>query len=122
MAMMPHRFGACLIGLLIGHAGIAVAAANSPADIETALRDLLAHHPAEALGLRWHDVSVKGVDEGLIAVYHEAALEPLWVTPDGPGERAAGILRVLESAADHGLRRQDYGMAAWAPTGPGTSP
>lgn len=96
-------------------------AANGSAgegDLAGAMADHLACYPVELLSFKNQMPSIVREDVCLAVIYHALGAEPLWVSEEGPGMRAAIILRYLKNADSEGLDPADYQVekieALWA--------
>lgn len=78
------------------------------ASLKLALTSLLNDEPAAKLGIKGRRMASSAISEELGKRYREQNLEPVWVTPDGPGARAAILYETLKSTPDEGLRSDDY--------------
>lgn len=107
MTMLNSKFTTGLLVLCVMCSPLGTVAATND-DIADAVADLLANTPAEVLGFgsRWADYSTE--DQELHAVYHEQALQPLWVSSGAPDRRATAIYDAIRNAADEGLDPNDY--------------
>jgi murein L,D-transpeptidase YcbB/YkuD len=106
---MAHCYRIFLVLLLFGTLPpLQAAPATADSELETALDELLQHHPAELLGLTWHDVPLQQQDHMIATTYHEFGLRPLWVSSTGPGSRARAIYETLQAAGREGLNPEDY--------------
>lgn len=79
-----------------------------PASLKAALEGLLNDQPAKALGISGRRMASSEISAELLERYREQGLNPVWVTPDGPGDRATILYKTLKSAPDEGLRSEDY--------------
>jgi murein L,D-transpeptidase YcbB/YkuD len=75
---------------------------------QAAFIEQLEYGPAKYLGIEGHGMDADEIDQVLSQVYHENGLQPLWVSPDGPGERAEAILEALKGSDSHGLNPPSY--------------
>ena len=57
------------------------------------------------------EISITDEKLCLAAIYYATGLKPLWVTENGPGEKAAIIRQFLENTETEGLRPSDYNVA-----------
>jgi L,D-transpeptidase YcbB len=78
------------------------------ASLSFALAKLLNDEPAARLGIHGRRMASSAISQELVARYREENLQPVWVTPDGPGERAVILYETLKSAPDEGLSSEDY--------------
>ncbi|MCI0667249.1 MAG: L,D-transpeptidase family protein [Methylococcaceae bacterium] len=76
--------------------------------LNAALRKVLNRQAADALGIEGRRMTAMQISEALLKRYREQDLRPVWVTPEGPGERAAVLYETLKSAPEEGLRSEDY--------------
>jgi murein L,D-transpeptidase YcbB/YkuD len=51
----------------------------------------------------------------LAQFYHDRDMKPVWVTPEGAGERAVALAAILTAADEDALDRDDYGASAIDP-------
>jgi len=77
-------------------------------DLAEAMADHLECYPVELLSFNKQEPSIVREDVCLAAIYHESGAEPLWVSKDGPGMRAAIIFGYLKNADSEGLDPADY--------------
>jgi murein L,D-transpeptidase YcbB/YkuD len=82
--------------------------ALDPEEFQVAFIEQLKYGPAQSLGVEGHGLGREDFDRRLSQVYHQNGLQPLWITADGPGKRAAGILEALTAANNHGLSPNSY--------------
>ena len=87
------------------------AASASPALTE-AIAARLANAPAEVLGFDSQEISMAAEDRELYAVYHEFAMQPLWVSDVGTGIHARALVDAISDARSHGLYPRDYHLDA----------
>ncbi|MGR9107438.1 MAG: L,D-transpeptidase family protein [Gammaproteobacteria bacterium] len=78
------------------------------ASLQAALHKLLNEHPSAVLGIQGRRMASEEIDAALLNRYREKDLKPVWVTPEGPGERAGILFATLKSASEEGLRSDDY--------------
>jgi L,D-transpeptidase YcbB len=98
-----------LLFLLCGM-GIPPAHAES-ATLAEAMARFLTCYPVELVFRDQQEHSIRQREVCLATIYHETGAQPLWVTPQGPGEKASVILKYLNNAAQEGLRPEDYDVA-----------
>lgn len=77
-------------------------------DLAEAMADHLECYPVELLSFKKQKPSIVRKNVCLAAIYHESGAGPLWVFEDGPGMRAAIILKYLKNAGNEGLDPADY--------------
>ena len=113
----PRRLAAALILLLV-LSGIAVpvplAANEVSLQISGALARLIKYSPEQLQVQQADKPLIADRDRCLAAVYHFSGNTPIWVTDDGPTERAAVVLKYLQAAAEEGLNPDDYGISEMA--------
>ena len=85
-------------------------AAEEQNEINQALGTLLETHPAEVNICKRQDNKVSRTNYNLACIYSELGVKSLWVSPDGPGEKAAALFNTLRSADLEGLNPADYGI------------
>lgn len=73
-----------------------------------AMTEHLECYPVELLSLEKQSPSIIRQDLCLASIYHETGARPLWVSENGPSDRAAIILKYLENADKEGLDPLDY--------------
>ena len=73
-----------------------------------AMTDHLQCYPVEMLSFEEQKPIIIKKSVCLAAIYHELGAEPLWVSKEGPGERAEIILKYLKNAGNEGLDPADY--------------
>jgi murein L,D-transpeptidase YcbB/YkuD len=98
--------------LLCGMAGPRPAAAAAEVSLPIS-RELLSHikyTPEQLQTLELPRPLIASQDHCISAVYPTVGNLPIWVADDGPTERAAIALRFLQSAAEEGLRPEDYAV------------
>lgn len=78
--------------------------------IVQAIDTLLEKHPPDFIVCKRQDIKVSNVNYNLSCIYSELGQKPLWVFPDGPGEKAKALFNTLRSAALEGLNPADYGV------------
>lgn len=88
--------------------------ADSAAEVSLPIsRELLGHikySPEQLQTMEPPRPLIAAKDFCTAAVYHAVGNLPIWVTDDGPTERASIALRFLQSAAEEGLRPEDYAV------------
>lgn len=97
-----------LFFLLLSTASLHAAEKQNP--IEQALNTLLEKHPSDFIVCKRQDIKVSNVTYNLSCIYSELGQKPLWVFPDGPGEKAKTLFNTLRSATLEGLNPADYGV------------
>lgn len=65
-------------------------------------------YPLELLNLNKHRPTLATRELCLATIYHEQGAHPLWVTAEGPGEKAYIILDHLKKSQEHGLDTTSY--------------
>ena len=68
-----------------------------------AMADHLQCYPVEMLSFKEQSPIIIKKSVCLAAIYHELGAKPLWVSEEGPGERAEIILKYLKNAGNEGL-------------------
>ncbi|MGH8558019.1 MAG: L,D-transpeptidase family protein [Methylococcales bacterium] len=81
-----------------------------PISLKLALENLLNNQPATILGIKGRRMDSTRIGETLLKRYQEQDMQPVWVTPEGPGTRAAILYETLKAAPEEGLRSEDYGV------------
>lgn len=77
-------------------------------DLAKAMADNLQCYPVEMLSFEEQNPIIIKKSVCLAAIYHKSGPEPLWVSKEGHGERAAIILKYLKNAGNEGLDPADY--------------
>ncbi|WP_246294224.1 L,D-transpeptidase family protein [Desulfobacter latus] len=72
------------------------------------MTDHIQCHPVEMLSFEKQQPIIIKKSVCLAAIYQKSGAEPLWVSKEGPGERAEIILKYLEKAGKEGLNPADY--------------
>lgn len=98
----------CSVFLLIPLLFLARSTRADPISLKLALENLLHDQPAARLGIQGRRMATAQISETLLARYTEQNMQPIWVTPDGPGARAAILYETLKQAPAEGLRSEDY--------------
>ncbi len=106
--MFPNRFQKWLLIMLVG---VSSAAHAGSATLNEAMAQFLKCYPVELVLRDKQEHSISRRDVCLATIYHETGVQPLWVTPQGPGKKAEIILKYLQNAEQEGLRREDYEVA-----------
>ncbi|KAA1194017.1 L,D-transpeptidase family protein [Pseudohalioglobus sediminis] len=91
---------------------LAQPAASASPGLTEALAARLANAPAEVLGFDSQEISMAAEDRELYAVYHEFAMQPLWVSDVGTGIHARALVDAISDARSHGLYPRDYHLDA----------
>lgn len=65
----------------------------------------------QSMDLDKQEISITNENLCLAAIYKATGMKPLWVTENGPGEKAAIIRQFLENSETEGLRPTDYNVA-----------
>ena len=73
-----------------------------------AMTEHLSCYPLELLNFEKQEPIIIRQDVCLATIYHETGVEPLWVTPEGPGEKASVIFTYLKNADREGLDPLNY--------------
>ena len=73
-----------------------------------AMTDHLQCYPVEMLSFEEQNPIIIKKSVCLAAIYPKSGAEPLWVSKEGPGERAAIILKYLKNSDNEGLNPADY--------------
>ncbi len=116
---MPNRTRRCLTVLLAAAVLFLSPVASSALGLQQALEEQLMSTPADSLGFKWHQIPSNRIDRALVMIYEELGLRPLWMTPEGPSQRAETIYRTLEDAGREGLEPMDYGIEQLSRLWPG---
>ncbi len=69
---------------------------------------LLKCYPVELIEFQKQEPLLESKEFCLATIYHETGAQPIWVTPDGPGQKAQEILAFLRKADAEGLDPEDY--------------
>jgi len=77
-------------------------------DLQGAMDGILKKGPAKLLEAKFHGYSAAQIDKLMTDAYQKRDLKPVWVTRNGPGERAAILLSVLDNASAEGLEPANY--------------
>jgi L,D-transpeptidase YcbB len=101
--------GLALTILLFVSTGV-LHAAEDHNGIDQALGILLETHSAELVVCKRQDIKVSRIHYNLACIYSELGLKSLWVSSDGPGEKARALFDTLRSADLEGLNPADYGI------------
>ena len=96
-----------LLVLVLPAAFVSAAQAQGPSLAEEMTR-FLECYPVELVVRDQQNHAIRQKDVCLATIYHETGAQPLWVTADGPGTRAAVILKYLKNAAEEGLDAGSY--------------
>lgn len=112
-----HRIGTSIrgrlrlvlsIALLMGFCSLASPAAAATSDIQRDLERLLQAGPVLHAGKAWHGFTAQELNAILLQVYRERNFQPLWLSAEGPTERAKILCAFLSGAAEEGLPQEDY--------------
>ncbi len=87
------------------------AAYAETATLDEAMAKFLICYPVELVLRNQQEHSISKREVCLATIYHETGAQPLWVTPQGPGQKASVILKYLNNAEQEGLRPEDYDVA-----------
>ena len=102
----------CVLSSSSAHAGATTLA--------EAMAKFLTCYPVELVFREQQEHSISKREVCLATIYHETGAQPIWVTPQGPGKKAAIILKYLDNAKQEGLRPEDYDIdqikALWRDT------
>lgn len=85
-------------------------AAEVSLQISQALATHLKYSPEQLQAIQSSTPVIASKDRCLSTVYHATGNMPLWVTDNGPSERAAIAIDFIRAAATEGLRPEDYGI------------
>jgi len=114
----PFLLPAAILSLQIILACLATPASSIAGEVSLQISRELARHivfsPEQLQSLQPKGPLVANRDLCLATVYHQTGNTPLWVTDNGPTERADIILKYLQAAADDGLNPEDYGVSEMA--------
>ena len=88
--MFPNRFQKWLLIMLVG---VSSAAHAGSATLNEAMAQFLKCYPVELVLRDKQEHSISRRDVCLATIYHETGVQPLWVTPQGPGKKAEIILK-----------------------------
>ena len=84
------------------------AAAGDQERLQQSLNQLLENNPINTLGFTELQGIPSEIDRILFSLYLKNNIRPYWVTSDGPTQKAADLLSVLNTAAEDGLNPDDY--------------
>ena len=76
--------------------------------LQQSLNQLLENNPITTLGFTELQGIPSEIDMILLSLYLKNNISPYWVTSDGPNQKAAALLSVLNTAAEDGLNPDDY--------------
>lgn len=96
---------------VVGLALIAVSVYSAEeTPLQIALMDLLNNDPAAQLDIHGRRLPANDISRELLSKYSEqsSGFSPLWVSDQGPGERARVALEILSNADREGLNSADY--------------
>lgn len=102
---------ALALSLFLFYAAVTPAgAAEVSLQISQALATHLKYSPEQLQAIQSPPPVIASKDRCLSTVYHATGNTPLWVTDNGPSERAAVAIDFIRAAATEGLRPEDYGL------------
>ena len=84
------------------------AAAGDQERLQQSLNQLLENNPINTLGFTELQGIPSEIDRILFSLYLKNNIRPYWVTSDGPTQKTADLLSVLNTAAEDGLNPDDY--------------
>ena len=87
-----------------------VANAATPGEFRAAMSRRLSLLPLQQVDPAREEISITEEQNYLAAIYAATGLKPLWISEQGPGEKAAIILEYLAEADSEGLRVNDYNV------------
>jgi murein L,D-transpeptidase YcbB/YkuD len=83
-------------------------AAGDQERLQQSLTQILENNPITTLGFTELQGIPSEIDRILLSLYLKNNIRPYWVTNDGPNQKAAALLSVLNTAAEDGLNPDDY--------------
>lgn len=105
---------ACILFVVLTVAGLSSPPASyveMRMDVLTgAIKEYVESHPLSLPASFKHQSSSNHQGLWLADIYHLTGLRPLWVTPEGPGKKAAIIFLYLSKSNTEGLDPDDYGV------------
>ena len=102
-----HCLGRAVICSILIFNGIAACLADE-SSLRAALSRLLNDKPASSLGITGRRMAPAEISAALAEQYRVRDWQPIWVSSKGPGAGAAIVRKTLKSAAEEGLRSEDY--------------
>lgn len=87
-----------------------LSASPTESDLKTAMANQLVCYPMDIVTVNEPQVVLKSEEMCLALIYRELGPEPLWVTTDGPGDKAELILTHIRDAVFHGLDPKEYNL------------
>lgn len=111
-----HLTAALILMLVLSGiaAPVMVTASEVSLQISRAISGLIRYTPEQLQAQQPGKPLIANRDLCLAAVYRLSGNTPLWVTDDGPTERAAVALKYLRAAEEEGLNPDDYGVSEMA--------
>jgi len=100
--------GAALLFFIVLTVQPLPAAADDQERLQQSLNQLLENNPINTLGFTELQGIPSEIDRILLSLYLKNNVRPYWVTSDGPTQKAAALLSVLNTAAEDGLNPDDY--------------
>jgi murein L,D-transpeptidase YcbB/YkuD len=97
-----------LVWLLLFYVLSSSSAHAESATLAEAMAKFLTCYPVELVFREQQEHTISKREVCLATIYHETGAQPLWVTPQGPGRKAAVVLKYLNNAGQEGLRPEDY--------------
>lgn len=82
--------------------------ADKEADLQQAMTAYLNCYPLELIDFHKQKPLLESKEFCLATIYHETGVQPIWVTPNGPNEKAQEILTFLKQVDADGLDPKDY--------------
>ncbi len=76
--------------------------------LEQELNKILENSPSTTLGYQDLQADPRAVDRVLLSMYLKNGVTPYWVTANGPGRKAADLVKVLLNSAEDGLNPDHY--------------
>ena len=106
ITMIAKKNYLCLLLLCV--VTISSSAHAESTSLAEAMAKFLTCYPVELVFRNQQEPFVNKREVCLATIYHETGAQPLWVTPQGPGQKASIILKYLSNAEEEGLRPEDY--------------
>lgn len=100
--------GKIIVFLLLFYIAMSSTAQAASTTLNEAMAQFLRCYPVELVFRDKQEHSVSRRDVCLATIYHENGVQPLWVTPEGPSQKAAIIKKYLKNADQEGLLVEDY--------------
>jgi murein L,D-transpeptidase YcbB/YkuD len=107
-----HRICACLLGIffLSLHPVTGSTLVNDP--VQLALMDIMENKPAPGTEPVLAQPVDLPIEQHVIELYAQREMRPLWVSLEGPGDKALTIANTLNASFDEGLNPDDYSVPA----------